>query len=462
MRVGLGMGRTAVVLSGAAVVATVVVSRVGSRQLGPTVTFLPAVLTVVACFDVLSVYLLVGEYRDTGHLRTLAMASAYLWSLVVMGGYALAFPGVVSTAAPLGVTPSVAPWLYVCWHAGFPVLLGAAWAPWPRRAGDAVTPVARRALVSRITGVATVLLAGGLVAAIVLSIHHLPVLIHGRDTSRMAQLTAPVTLPLVALAVAACFVGTRRRSGPETWTAVTVLVCLCDLVMTYSTHQRFSLGWYSGRALTVMSAGVVLFAMLSGFRRLKSQAEFAAAYDSLTGLANRRSVLQSLERSFASTRRTGADLALVSVDLDRFKTVNDTLGHAVGDALLTAVGSALSEAIRGGDLMGRVGGEEFLAVLPDTDLLGASVVAERMRQAVAAVRVDSVDRVFTASLGVSASFPVRGPGGLDDTVADLLRRADEALYDAKTSGRDRVVVGLPDRGAPGRVPATGQQQPAPV
>lgn len=441
-------------VSGVAVLVTVVVSRVGSRDLGASATFLPAVLAVVACFDVLSVYLLIGEYRDTGDRRTLAMAIAYLWSLVVMGGYALAFPGVVSAVPPLAVTPSVAPWLYVSWHAGFPFLLGAAWAPWPRGAGGTVTPVARRAAVSRTAGLVTVAASAGVVAAVVRGIEHLPVLIHGRDTSRMTQLTAPVTIPLVLLAVGLSLVGTRRRSGPETWTAVAVLVCLCDLVMTYCTHRRFSLGWYSGRAMTVLAAGVVLFAMLSGFRRLKSRAEFAAAYDSLTGLANRRSVLDSLGRSFATSQRAGTDLALVSLDLDSFKTVNDTHGHAAGDALLTAVGSALSGAVRAGDLVGRVGGEEFIAVLPDTDLAGAVVVAERMRQAVAALRLASVDRAFSASLGVT------GVHATGDTVADLLRRADEALYAAKASGRDRVEVAAPELELTGPVPASASHREA--
>ena len=442
-----GLGRTPIVLSTLAVLVTAAVAFLGGHQAGSTVTFLPAVLSVVACFDVLSVYLLVGEFRDTGDRRILAMSIAYLWSLVLMAGYALAFPGVVAADPPLASAASVAPWLYVCWHAGFPVLLGAAWAPWPRRAGGGVTPARRRAAVSRLTGVVTVAAGAALVSALVLRGGRLPVIIHGRDTSRMTELTAPVTLPLVALAVASCFVGTRRRSGPETWTAVTVLVCLCDLVMTYSTHTRFSVGWYSGRAMTVLAAGVVLFAMLSGFRRLKSEAELAAAYDSLTGLANRRAVLESLDRSYAAARRSGATLSLASLDLDKFKVVNDTHGHAAGDQLLAAVGSVLADAVRAGDLVGRVGGEEFLAVLPDTDLDGARVVAERMRRAVAGLRIAGVDSAFSASVGVTTLH------GVDDVVTDLLRRADQALYRAKTSGRDRVVVAAPGSLPPDEEPA---------
>ena len=84
----------------------------------------------MACFDIMSVWLLAGEYLDTGDRRLLGMALAYLWSLLLMGGYALAFPGVVSQHPPLAVTASVAPYLYLGWHVGFPVLLGAAWGPW--------------------------------------------------------------------------------------------------------------------------------------------------------------------------------------------------------------------------------------------------------------------------------------------------------------------------------------------
>lgn len=445
----LKLARWPAVVCAAAVLVTVVVSPMGGRVLGPSPSFLPAVLSVVACFDVLSLYLLVGEYHDTGDRRMLAMSGAYLWSLVVMAGYGLAFPGVVSADPPLASAASVAPWLYVCWHSGFPILLGLAWAPWPRWATASVTPVERRGTVARALVVGTVVLAVGLVAALSLNGPRLPVLIRGLDTSRMTQLTAPAAIPLVALATVVCFLGTRRRSGPETWTAVTVLVCLCDLVMTYSNHQRFSLGWYGGRGLTVVASGVVLIAMLSGFRRLKRRAELDAAYDSLTGLANRRSLLGSLERSCASALRTGAPLSVVSLDLDSFKSVNDTWGHAAGDTLLTAVGSALDGALRSGDLVGRVGGEEFLAVLPDTDVVGAAVVAERMRHAIAAVRVTGLDRVFSASFGIS------GIAGRDDTVPDLLRRADEALYRAKTDGRDRVVVAAADGDARG-IPAAGR------
>lgn len=280
---------------------------------------------------------------------------------------------------------------------------------------------------------ATVMLAGaGLVALCAVFAHHLPVLIHGTDTRRMASLTAPVTLPLVVLALAASWSGTRRRKGPENWCAGAVLVCLCDLVLTYSSRYRFSLGWYAGRGLTLIAAGVVLFAMLAEFRRLKKAAEFNAAYDSLTGLPNRRSTHDTLDRLFAASRRSKTSLGVLALDLDWFKEVNDQHGHAAGDRLLTSVGAALAGAVRGADLVGRVDGEEFLALLPDTGCSGSLHVAERLRLAVALADAPGTGRAPSVSIGVAClTSDDRDPG-------DLLRRTDAALYRAKAEGRNRV------------------------
>jgi diguanylate cyclase (GGDEF)-like protein len=423
--------RTPAIVSATIVVATAAIATLGQRQLTATGSFMPALLAVVACFDLLSVYLLMGEYRDTGDRRLLAMCVAYVWSLVLMGGYALAFPGVVSAHPPLAITPSVAPWLYIGWHGGFPLVLGAAWAPWPQRLMRANSADIRRRNGLAAVAVVTAL-AATLVALCAGFARRLPVLIHGHDVGRMTQLTAPVVLPLVLLAFVSAWAGTRQRSGPERWTSVAVLVCLCDLVLTYASRYRFSVGWYAGRVMTGIAAAVVLIAMLSEFRRLKSRAERNAAYDSLTGLANHRHTYDTLGRAFSTARRAHAPLAVVSLDLDLFKQVNDQYGHGAGDQLLTAVGTALAAAVRTSDLVGRVGGEEFLAILPDTEAQGALIVAERMRAAVAATYVAAAGGVCSASAGVAQLHPA------DSEPAALLRRVDTALYHAKKSGRNRI------------------------
>jgi diguanylate cyclase len=121
-------------------------------------------------------------------------------------------------------------------------------------------------------------------------------------------------------------------------------------------------------------------------------------------------------------------------DLDKFKEINDLHGHPKGDEALAAVGDAVAAAIRGSDFVGRYGGEEFLALLPDTDRAGAVVVAENMRAAISRTTVPGIARTLTASFGVAVL-----PGDAGEAEG-LVRAADRALYQAKANGRDRVEV----------------------
>lgn len=119
----MSSSRAPALVSVVVVAATAGLLLVAKHGFGPTVSFVPALLSVVACFDLLSVYLLMGDYRDNGDRRILAMCGAYVWSLVLMAGYALAFPGVVAAHPPLALTPSVAPWLHGSTSDGTPAFL---------------------------------------------------------------------------------------------------------------------------------------------------------------------------------------------------------------------------------------------------------------------------------------------------------------------------------------------------
>jgi diguanylate cyclase (GGDEF)-like protein len=170
-----------------------------------------------------------------------------------------------------------------------------------------------------------------------------------------------------------------------------------------------------------------------------------ASTDTLTGLYNRRHLKEILPRELLRARRNGSTLALIMADIDHFKKINDTYGHAAGDLVLKALAALLKDSIRGGDIVFRHGGEEFVVVLPETTREGARLKAESLRKAVSTLDVEFEGRALgkiTSSFGV-ALFPDHA-----HEPELLLRAADEALYAAKGAGRDRVMLyelpGQPD------------------
>jgi diguanylate cyclase (GGDEF)-like protein len=180
--------------------------------------------------------------------------------------------------------------------------------------------------------------------------------------------------------------------------------------------------------------------------RLRAELAEEAVRDPLTGLHNRRHLDRVLVADLARRPRTG-QLSLLVLDVDHFKSVNDRFGHAAGDTVLTSVAATLSAAVRTGDTAARLGGEEFVLVLPGAGRDQAVERAEQVRRQVAAVRhvLDGDDVGVTVSIGVAVC-----PADGSDPAA-LLRAADQALYTAKATGRDRVVAAAP--GDPDRVPA---------
>ena len=162
----------------------------------------------------------------------------------------------------------------------------------------------------------------------------------------------------------------------------------------------------------------------------------AALTDALTGLPNRRQAMESMQMEWAASVRHHRPFAMMVIDLDGFKTINDTHGHDVGDIALRHSAEALRLAVRTQDLVCRTGGDEFLVICPDSDLAAARVVAERLRAAVQAQPVETGGpRLFlTASVGVCMRTPDM------ESVEALMKGADDALYLAKQRGRNRVVL----------------------
>ena len=162
----------------------------------------------------------------------------------------------------------------------------------------------------------------------------------------------------------------------------------------------------------------------------------AASLDYLTGICNRRAIEDLASRSIASARRHGIPMAIMIVDVDHFKRINDEFGHQAGDVALVETVQRIRDSLRSEDLVGRLGGEEFVAVMPSTDAASALAAAERMRSAFAEAPMDLGERelLITVSIGIAVL------DAQDQVYSHLLRRADRAMYAAKTAGRNKVML----------------------
>lgn len=191
----------------------------------------------------------------------------------------------------------------------------------------------------------------------------------------------------------------------------------------------------------LMLVGVVgLRALFADMRAQERELVRLATIDALTQIPNRRHTLDLARREFLRQQRTLRPLVVMELDLDHFKTVNDTHGHAVGDAVLKAVSSACRDAMRNMDIFGRLGGEEFMVLLPETGIEQALATAERLRARIAGLEIatDHGILAITASIGlVVADTPSAEPDG---ALTESLHRADTALYSAKSAGRNRCTL----------------------
>jgi diguanylate cyclase (GGDEF)-like protein len=257
---------------------------------------------------------------------------------------------------------------------------------------------------------------------------------------------SPLSITLADAKPRSCLAVRFARTHTESVDASSLISCeVCGKVADFSTCEPLLVGGEVIGAVLASHPGPLADAdahsitqsvaqaapVLANLRNL-AIAELRAKTDALTGLPNNRNVTDTVRRMVAHASRSVSPLAALALDLDHFKQVNDTYGHGSGDEVLAAVGSTLNDACRASDFVGRAGGEEFLILLPDTGLEAAQLVAEKVRLAIAAMAIPSVDRPITASIGVAIL-----PDHAGDATS-LLRHADRALYAAKKGGRNRV------------------------
>ena len=227
---------------------------------------------------------------------------------------------------------------------------------------------------------------------------------------------------------------------------IPLLIALLPMIAIAAVHggrgEGDAVAWASEAFLmagawfaVVMTVGLSL--RIRGLRRQRDLMRELAERDPLTSLSNRRAGEVVLRRMHAEAQAHRRPMAVVFVDLDRFKVINDAHGHDVGDAVLVEVAARLQAGLRQGDMVARLGGEEFVLLLPDSDATAAEALSERLRAAIAAAPVESSagPLAITASFGVAVLDPARPVG-----VKELLKRADEAMYRAKREGRDRVAL----------------------
>ena len=229
-----------------------------------------------------------------------------------------------------------------------------------------------------------------------------------------------------------------RRIRAANWASYTYII----LLTSQDTKSQVVAGLNAGADdyLTKPFDPAELIARLGIAQRildLEARLADMARQDLLTGLANRRALYETLQASLSQATREASPLSLILVDLDHFKLVNDQYGHPVGDQVLQRVAETLSKNKRGYDTVGRWGGEEFLVILPNTDLDQAMIAAERLRATLAAAQLVVTDKIsitLNASLGVTSTQHTPSPF----TIETLLKQTDAALYQAKGNGRNCV------------------------
>lgn len=254
------------------------------------------------------------------------------------------------------------------------------------------------------------------------------------------------TLPVAFGAIAVTAARLGARAGPARWMiAVACSVCAIMLPLRALDIWRnpekypnvFAINNMHAATFFVLFASTIVISMaflLMHRERAAAELYRLATIDPLTGLFNRRAFLDLAERELARARRSGLPYAMLMVDLDLFKGVNDEYGHQAGDLVLAGFAAIAKRCVRTEDLLGRYGGEEFCAVLTGITLEKALEIAERLRGAVCARPLADLPRTVTISIGVAYCAATAAA-----SLHAAIGRADEALYRAKRGGRDRVV-----------------------
>jgi diguanylate cyclase (GGDEF)-like protein len=418
----------------------------GSRSAGESDALVPTVDAAAFVAMLVTAVILRNQYRVGRNVPYAFLGVAYACTALLLLPYTLIFPHVFSPNG-FGTAAQAAPWLWVAWHVAFVLLVGAyVWSESyfsrPRTHAVKIVSFVRWYAF----GVAAV--ASLSVAAIVYWHDLLPVLTtRAGYTARYHSLVEQPLLALVAIVFLTLVVRTRLRQTTQLWLGVVLLALGIEIfVAGRLVRAPFTVSWYLCLFQAAVWQGLFLINQL---RHANEQlAAFAAdkrslieetMRDPLSGLLNRRGFDERYAKYMADCRKNADPLSLLVLDLDHFKAYNDNYGHAAGDDALRAVGSAIaSVANLPMDACCRIGGEEFAVVLSVSDEKSAHGIAERIRGAIARLRIPhSIESsgILSVSIGLAVSS-----GAAPIGARELYERADSALYRAKRLGRNRTAV----------------------
>lgn len=209
---------------------------------------------------------------------------------------------------------------------------------------------------------------------------------------------------------------------------------LKDKVVGTMSIQSYQKNAYTPKDLNTLQILAAYIAIALENTQLFKEVEYRAAYDELTGIYNRREIIK---RGVEQYEKNKENTCLIMLDIDDFKRVNDTYGHMMGDKLLREVAQAIKTAVRTDDLVGRYGGEEFLVILPKTEIKQAALIGEQIRKYVEEIALyDSTQ----GKIQTSISLGIIGGQGEKDSFENMLRGADKALYSSKAKGKNQVTI----------------------
>ena len=436
----------------------------------------------VLVVDSIVAFLLFGQFAYRRQVSYAILGAAYLFSALVAIPFLLAFPGALKAEGGVIGGPQSAIWVWHAWHLVFPAIVGLSLVVHERAAGRTVS----QERVAPAIGRAVVAMAGlALLVTVAVTAFHdrLPVLLTA-DPQPLTPAFYRVGVAAAVLAAGALGLAVwagRRRSVLHIWLAVALTAFFADALMSLTSTGRYSIGWYGGRVESMAAAGVLLLVFLGGINRLyyklgmtvrdlfvanrrlaalvrekgvlvealqrrEDEVRQLAYYDPVTELPNRRMLMDRLNHDLAQGGRLGHSTAVLFLDLDRFKAINDQFGHEAGDTLLREVGARLSRCVRSSDTVSRLGGDEFVIVLPQIAHMDDAISAAEKVISTLSQPVTLAGQGFDVTISIGIAI---APPGVRQDAAGLLARADAAMYAAKKAGRNCFRFGdEPGREAP--------------